>query len=341
MRRAVLLLTLAVFLLALVLSCGDANKEAVFDPDTGAHISNWTARHGQTFRAGTGNCTACHGEDLTGGTSGVSCFSPSFDGRSCHGSIVFHPDGWRSADAHGAASKDVPGPDTGFATCQVCHGDDFTGGIMQVTCIRCHRPAPHSSAPWRGGTRTHTNTAPGNAPVCAQCHAGQSQTPAPPGTAPGCFNNTLCHGVTGHADGWETDHAPGARVSTATCSAALCHGGDFQGGGSGIGCFDCHLGGPVPSDPVTGVQIMHPGGWCASSAPQCDENDTPQKKHDEFLDNIGGDATSCAPTRSGVAQYCHGDGLAQGAFINSPPHASWPDGVTCFICHDEKVWTAP
>jgi hypothetical protein len=231
----VLLLIAGLFLLALVLSCGDANNEAIFDPDTGTHIERWLTSHGQTVRAGRDDCTACHGADLSGGNAGVSCSSQSFDGTACHGSIGFHP------------------------------------------------------------------------------------------------------------QGWETAHALEARVSTTTCSAALCHGADFRGGGAGVACFDCHLGGPVPSDPVTGVQIMHPEGegWCDSQAPQCDENDTPQKRHDEFLEARGKDATGCAPTRSGVAQYCHGDGLLQGAFINSPPFGSWPDGFTCFICHDTKEWTAP
>ena len=29
---------------------------------------------------------------------------------------------------HGATAKSQPGSDKGFASCQVCHGADFTGG---------------------------------------------------------------------------------------------------------------------------------------------------------------------------------------------------------------------
>jgi len=48
---------------------------------------------------------------------------------------------------------------------------------------------------------THVETDIGNAPECAKCHLGGNNstlkplTTPPAGTAPGCFNNTLCHGT--------------------------------------------------------------------------------------------------------------------------------------------------
>ena len=130
-----------------------------------------------------------------------------------------HDAGWESPDSHGAAAKAAAGSTTGFAVCQECHADNFIGGISNITCLNtagCHGAsvsAPHSPKPWRGGTRTHTNTDQSNAPICALCHtngANSSVQPSPfdSGAAPGCFNNTLCHGAVGHPAGWAASVCP-------------------------------------------------------------------------------------------------------------------------------------
>jgi hypothetical protein len=126
---------------------------------------------------------------------------------------------WANADIHGAWAK-KPSSEGGFASCQECHGSDFSGGNSKKACSLCHAVnAPHPSV-WRTGTRTHQNTDESNAPVCAGCHANGANspivltTPAPAGTAPGCFNNTLCHGA-GHPAGWAlpAQHGASAAVS--------------------------------------------------------------------------------------------------------------------------------
>jgi len=168
-----------------------------------------------------------------------------------------HDAGWESPDSHGAVAKAAATSTTGFAVCQECHGDTFIGGISNITCLNtagCHGAsvsAPHSPKPWRGGTRTHTNTDQSNAPVCALCHtngANSSVQPAPfdSGAAPGCFNNTLCHGAEGHAADWSdpdihgasAKDAPGTSSGFAYCET--CHGTDFAGGSANQSCFTCH-----------------------------------------------------------------------------------------------------
>jgi hypothetical protein len=104
-----------------------------------------------------------------------------------------------------------------MASCTPCHGTDFkapmtiTGNpATTFTCYTCHTHAPHPDAPWgasnnppaAGTAPRHDQVDASNVPVCYGCHAygaainpvGLIITPAPAGTAPGCMNNTMCHG---------------------------------------------------------------------------------------------------------------------------------------------------
>jgi hypothetical protein len=181
-----------------------------------------------------------------------------------------------AAQPHANDAKAAQGATTGFTYCQVCHGTgtDFAGGTSSVSCYPCHGvSAPHAPAPWRasaGSTYTHTNIVEtGNAAACAFCHfqgspnnpAGHPPTPAPAGTAPGCFNSTLCHGAATaphpvdntwvttspaaqpHAN--DAKAAPGATSGFAYCQ--VCHGtgttspANFGGGTSTVDCYTCHV----------------------------------------------------------------------------------------------------
>jgi predicted CxxxxCH...CXXCH cytochrome family protein len=183
-----------------------------------------------------------------------------------------HDAGWESPDAHGAVAKAAAGSTSGFAVCQECHADKFNGGISNISCLNtagCHGAAvssPHSPKPWRGGTRTHTNTDQSNAPVCALCHtngANSSVQPSPfdSGAAPGCFNNTLCHSTVGHQAGWELPSAHGTSAKSAPTSTSgfsycqICHGNDFTGGDALQTCLNtdgCH---------GVGVNAPHAASW--------------------------------------------------------------------------------
>src|SRR3990172_8394564 len=204
--RPLLMLLSAVIITAA--GCSSSNKEAQFDPNTGKHPADWYTAHRAAYPANPSSCTQCHGTDLRGGVAAVSCFSATFNGMTCHpGGPLGHPADWALFDKHGTAAKGLPNTTTGFASCQICHGVNFAGDIG-VTCLNtsgCHTvSAPHSPKPWRtsaGSPGTHTNTHTGNASVCALCHTDganspvQPSPPAPAETAPGCFNNTLCHGA--------------------------------------------------------------------------------------------------------------------------------------------------
>lgn len=203
-------------------------------------------------------CMDCHGEDLSGGTSQVSCFG---NPAGCHHGPV---SGWiatsPAAQNHGVSAKQAPGS-SGFVSCQICHGRFFSGGKSNLPCFPCHEVnAPHPARPWDGPTYTHINTNTENAQVCAQCHfpgspnnpSNHPPTPAPAETPPGCFNSTLCHGVTSapHAVGtsWRDPnpefHGPTAKQDLSYCQG--CHGTPgstlFNGGITLTSCqiSSCH-----------------------------------------------------------------------------------------------------
>jgi hypothetical protein len=184
-----------------------------------------------------------------------------------------HPADWATPGSHGASAKSSPSTAamTGFSTCQICHGPDLAGGFALKTCLNtagCHGAtvgAPHSTASWRGGARTHTNTYITNADVYGLCHLGgrtpPSYAPLPARDQPGCFNSTLCHGNTAapHPVPF-TDaalHGPAAKTDLIYCQE--CHANPPTGsnprfnvakGSLANGCEDCHE-----------INTAHPVPW--------------------------------------------------------------------------------
>jgi trimeric autotransporter adhesin len=262
--------TLSIGLMLLAAACTDARKGGtVFDSKTGKHPDTWVADHPAAFLSDTSQCTSCHGSDLTGGISGVSCYSASFNGVSCHpNGPSGHPAGWNDPTQHGTAAKAVPSSSAGFSSCELCHGADFSGGFA-TTCLNtagCHGAgvnSPHAF-PWQStSTRKHSTTDPGNAAACGLCHLGDRQPPSyAPLTVPvGCFDNTLCHGQVGHAVGWANADIHGAAAKSAPSATAMqgfstcqsCHGANFNGGAATT-CFTCH-----------GVSAPHASPWTSTS----------------------------------------------------------------------------
>jgi predicted CxxxxCH...CXXCH cytochrome family protein len=245
-----------------------------------------------------------------------------------------HDAGWESPDSHGAVAKAAATSTSGFAACQECHADTFNGGISNITCLNtagCHGAsvsAPHSPKPWRGGTRTHTNTDQSNGPACALCHtngANSSLQPSPfdSAAAPGCFNNTLCHGAVGHSAGWADPDSHGAAAKSAPTSTTgfsycqMCHGNDFTGSVSQQTCLNtagCH---------GAGVYAPHsPKPWRSSTRTHTntDQNNAPVCA----LCHTNGANSSVQPSPfdSGAAAGCFNNTLCHGAEGHA---AGWAD----------------
>ncbi len=294
-------------------------------PTGGSHPGTAT----QEFSAGSGSfsCTQCHGSDLSGGINGVSCFG---NPAGCHHDPVPN---WATPAVHGAEAKKAPGS-SGFVSCQICHGKNFSGGGADVSCFTCHGvSAPHPPKPWRGSPYTHATTDTANAPVCALCHfpgspnnpANHPATPAPAGTAPGCFNNTLCHAEAAaphpvgaswvatspaaQPHGISAKATPGATAGYAYCQACHGTGTNFSGGSSGVSCYPCH--GPTSNSP-------HASQW---------------RTGDTYVH------TTTAEGNASVCAYCHRDGANSPIAAPSPPApASTAPG--CFngtLCHASVV----
>ncbi|MGZ8447785.1 MAG: hypothetical protein ACXWWM_08420, partial [Candidatus Deferrimicrobiaceae bacterium] len=237
---------------AAVAGCSSATNTGGLVDASGNHPTGFVSTHPGPASPDGGACKECHGSDLRGGIVNVSCFSASRNGVACHASgPAGHPSGWVAAlgapQPHGSAARAA----NGFVGCQACHGTgttppaNFGGGTSTISCYPCHAPtasSPHASA-WRtGDTFVHTTTDPSNAQVCAQCHVNGASSPIPPpsppapaGTAPGCFNSTLCHGAGGHPAGWVAvppapqPHGTDAKAASGFPGCQTCHGANFAG----------------------------------------------------------------------------------------------------------------
>jgi cytochrome c553 len=313
---------IAVLIIYSIIGCSTANDKTVFDPVTGKHVASWMTSHGPTYLTDQTTCVQCHGNDLQGGISHVSCFSASFGGASCHQNGPGHPNpvAWGDPAQHGASAKSSPNPAAmaGFAVCEICHGANFLGSAYSPACDSCHGgTAPHPVS-WITATYTHTNTNPGNAPVCALCHLNGANSPiAPPsppvpaGTAPGCFNNSLCHASI-HPVGWSaaTSHgaaaklAPNASTVQGFSTCQTCHGSNFTGGTSNTACASCHGGSAAP----------HPTSWLPDST----------YKHN---------TTNSA--NAGVCALCHINGALSPISPPSPPAPAGtaPGCTNGTLCH--------
>lgn len=234
---------------------------------------------------------------------------------------------WSNPDSHGAWVK-LSQTEGGLASCQECHGEDFSGGISDTACSSCHGVnAPHPQD-WTSGARKHSSVDQSNAAVCAVCHTDGANSPIQPaqplpGAAPGCFNNTLCHDQNvGHAAGWADASVHGASVKSLAngfSNCKTCHGSDFTGGTSTIACSSCH-----------GASAPHPPTPWIYTSP------TATRTH-----------TSTDTGNASVCADCHTDG-ANLTSIPAPPTPPAGTPVDCFnntLCHaqvgHEAGWASP
>jgi predicted CxxxxCH...CXXCH cytochrome family protein len=299
-----------------------------------------TRAHSDTDQGNAPVCAQCHAgglnSSLTPSPPAAAGTAPGcYNSTLCHGNIGHEP-GWADPTAHGATAKNAPSAISGFSYCLICHGSDFLGGAVQRSCMNtagCHGAdvaAPHSPKPWRGGARTHTNTDQGNAPVCAFCHTNglnsslTPTTPAAVGTAPGCFNSTLCHGTVAHAAGWSDPGAHGATAKGTPSGASgfsycqTCHGDNFLGGTAQRSCLNtagCHgaaVAAPHSPKPWRGATRTHTD-TDTDNAPACAQCHT---------NGLNSSLAPNPPAAAGTAPGCFNSTLCHGTMGHA---AGWSD----------------
>jgi hypothetical protein len=323
-----MLRTSAAVALALVfLGCSKSSDTAVkFNPTTGQHPANWIDQHWLEFTANPMSCVTCHGSykdaATSGGVSGVTCF------QCHHKNGPTHPSNWALLTQHGKLGAiAAPGLSTGMTHCSACHGSDYRDASAKtMSCFACHTKAPHPDKPWHGTTASGTNHAAadqGNAAACIQCHANGANctsitfrgTPAPAGSAPGCYNNTMCHGNNpGHVVGWSdpavhgrtfAQAAPGANTGFAYC--ATCHGSTYKNG-TAPSCLSCHTRAPHPNKPWTSITTTGVNHTLTNqgNAPEC------------FKCHAAGNNSSMKPSAT-------------------PPAGSAPGCLNNTMCHSTRI----
>jgi hypothetical protein len=316
-------------LLLLAALAGGCSKErgAPFDPDS-SHPEKFFASHPAEYRALPEGCVQCHGDDLRGGISKTSCFSASFDGRTCHASGPGgHPAGWLQthsvtpqteaslcADCHKNPANNLP---PNCFNNSLCHGPrsghpaGWLKSHVQVAqteaavCAQCHDNPANSLPPGcfnnslchgrknphpGGWLQHHSQTVPTQAPYCAGCHKNPANN-----LPPDCFNNSLCHGPKGpHPSGWgsPSQHGAAAKGSPGMASCTACHGSGYTGGTTAPSCFPCH-----------GWNAPHgKTGWSGGGG-----------NHQSTVQANAGACALCHRSRAGAAgcfnnTLCHGSG---------------------------------
>jgi predicted CxxxxCH...CXXCH cytochrome family protein len=326
---------------ALLWGCSSANDSAITVNASGKHPSDWIAVHSTSFLNSTSNCKDCHGSTLTGGISGVSCSSASFNGQSCHANGP-HPIPW---PAHNQSTNQ-------FNNCTPCHGTALTGGATAPACSQCHTALLPGTVPIAGtcischgappigpngsifpnlsaAHRAHTQ----HALSCSVCHAGGG-------------SGTSTHGTSltvAFSAAYNAKAANALYNAAGSCANVSCHGGITT---------PLWRGGRI--NPLTQCTICHQAGT-AAGLPQA--NSYYSGEHSRHLVDIGMLCTDCHDMSVVSGAAAHFSNLNTPSFELSPastmraplnfnssaascsPGTSPPAGSFSFgVCHPVRNW---
>ncbi len=237
---------------------------------------------------------------------------------------MVHPPGIAqpsSPDFHG---KLIQSTGWNFATCQICHGNDFAGGTSGQSCLTCHPSAEggptgcttcHAIPPTTGAHAAHTPKY-----ACSQCHVvptaytdiGHLFT----STGKVITSATVTFGPLA-AQGGVTPAWDGI-----SCANTYCHGSakpNWNGGPSQALCGSCHA--IPPAD--------HKSARCADCHVRVANNQAQiigPSLHVDGLISLGDD--------SGTCQACHPTAGLSGAHTSHLTAAHALRGpLACLDCH--------
>jgi hypothetical protein len=79
------------------------------------------------------SCKQCHSSNFSGGTAMLSCSSGD-----CHPNIAVHQSGINNPTSTNFHGKYISNYNVSMNTCNQCHGENFSGGIVSPACANCH-----------------------------------------------------------------------------------------------------------------------------------------------------------------------------------------------------------
>jgi len=301
--------------------------------------------HKNTDTSNAPACAACHTNRANLSIAGAATLPATamlgttgcFNNTLCHGAMGHSsdPQPWSSPANHGARAIAEPGAagNYGLATCQQCHGTDFSGGNVKQSCFPCHGvPAPHPKrADWtlKAGVLSHVAAGEGNISVCVSCHTTGTKNLAEPyltrfasspagsfvsTVTPGCFNTSTCHGDVRKTTNCDACHSTATSVPFKSMVGATAASDTKVGAhvkhlnastqapaySSNIACSECHA---VPGTPA--ISGAHRNGT----------NDIAfgtVAKTGSLIPTYAASTGVCANT------YCHGTTLTGGGSNKSP-----------------------
>ena len=282
-----------------------------------------------------------------------SCSDPKDPPLGVSSSVSVHPAAWiqkSSSEFHGAA---LESSNYDAASCQQCHGNNYDGGLVDVSCYTCHSNFPHPAG-WTGlGDASHSKYIQANNydfRSCKSCHGEDYSAVKVDNSCRTCHTNeagpeacNTCHGVFAAAD--ELGNAvPPAGLNNETdpsdpaIGAHQPHIAFF--GSAEAACQECHI------VPATMTDIGHIDGDGQAEAvfngplgSTVSENGARQPSQ---TGAYSGQTLTCENT------YCHGNwGLLKSSssndFIyaadkiegnNASPNWTDPNAAACGTCHD-------
>jgi len=292
--------------------------------------------HGQLADQ-SATCNACHEKERLYGTGPASCHDCHLDASHSSGAS------WLDRNQpgyHGAAAiQDVD-------SCQQCHGSDYRGGSIGVSCYSCHFGPTGNAVPsgssWVHGSTPHGSMSP-QVSTCNACHT----TSRTYGNGPASCHD--CHLTVNHATGaaWLSSsnsgyHGAAAQQDVDSCQQ--CHGSDYRGGSSGVSCYSCHFG-PTGSQVPSGSSWVHgstPHGSLSDEIATCNACHTssrssgngPASCHDCHLTvNHATGAAWLNSSNSGNHGVAATQNIDSCAACHGSDYRGGSSGVSCYTCH--------
>ena len=323
----------------LLWGCSSSNDSAVTVDASGKHPSGWVTSHGASYLQNTATCAGCHGASLTGGISGVSCSSSSFNGLSCHANGP-HPIPW---SAHNLATNQLNG-------CSPCHGAALAGGARAPACTKCHTQLLPGTVPLLG-TCISCHTNPPNGAVFPNISgAHQAHLTLPLVGCPVCHSGagsgTAQHGkglLVAFPANYNAKTGAAVRNSDGSCANVSCHGGivtkPWRGGRVNplVECGGCHTAGSAAGVPQSnsyysgehGKHLLEIGLQCVD----CHDMSVVSGGVAHFS-GLGTAAFELAPSATLRAPLSYNAGARNCSPGSTPPAGSFSIGV----CHGTKTW---